>query len=81
MFAETTIVEWETIQRFLSDLSRSSSGWIFRGHANADWLLNSSLQRTAAAYNISPRVLPHVERSMLQMFKHRGSPLFAATTQ
>ncbi len=72
MFAETTIKGWGSIQDFFSTLSKSPSGWIFRGHANADWLLNSSLQRIAADYKISPRFLRFVEVSMVNMFKRRA---------
>lgn len=72
MFAETKIDGWESVQKFFSALSNKRSGWIFRGHADADWLLNSSLQRTAADYRILPRVLQAVERNMLKMFKRRA---------
>src|SRR5208337_4199976 len=72
MFCEATIEKWETIQGFFSGLSKSAPGWIFRGHADSTWVLNTSLQRTAANYEITPRALPHAEWSMLTMFKRRA---------
>ncbi|MGO9534549.1 MAG: FRG domain-containing protein [Syntrophobacteraceae bacterium] len=69
MFAETKIDGWESIQRFFSALSKSHSQWIFRGHTNADWLLDTSLQRSAHIYEISPQSLTVIERIMLDRFK------------
>jgi len=68
MFAETTIKRWDGIQKFFASFSKSP-GWIFRGHADAAWPLNTSLQRTADDYKIRSKFLPIVERIMLERFQ------------
>jgi hypothetical protein len=74
MFAETTIKGWDRIQKFFAAFSKSP-GWIFRGHANVAWPLNTSLQRAADDYKIRSRFLPIVERIMLEKFQSVTEPV------
>jgi len=50
-------------------LSSSRPKWIFRGHTDESWLLDSSLQRRVNDYRLNPGSATVAERIMLEKFK------------
>src|SRR5262245_16423738 len=69
MFAVTSPGSWEETRRLCRRLSH---GWIFRGHADADWPLATTLERKAAQYNCSPENIRGRELWILRNFYRRA---------
>ena len=67
MFAECTIDKWNKLQILLIELSKAQ--WIFRGQADAEWLLNNSLQRKVYYYKKSLQSATVIEHIILEEFK------------
>lgn len=68
---EFTLDSWsEFVAEFALD---DSAGWVFRGQANFDWGLGTSLERAFAAANVvDPSHRAHVENSSIGFFKDRS---------
>lgn len=70
---EVTIESWEQFQQTFSDSKYKS--WAFRGHADADWPLFSSLSRYFTSFNVHRDAWQEQENRILRIFK-RKSHLF-----
>lgn len=65
-----TINTWEEFQNIIaSDQYRS---WAFRGQANTDWKLESSLSRHLKNYKVHPSVWAKQERRIFRIFKRKA---------
>jgi hypothetical protein len=75
---ELTLASWaEFVGEFALD---DSAGWVFRGQADFDWGLGTSLQRAFADANVVGAVQrAHVENSSIGFFKDR-SRIYLPTT-
>jgi hypothetical protein len=60
---------WETFREAIE--SDDYKGWAFRGQANAEWPLYSSLSRYLMAYQVHPKAWPQQESRILRIFKRK----------
>lgn len=71
-FETITISDWKQ----LLDLEPECGGWVYRGHSNADWELETSLRRTVSnnqiGYTADDTAYSFAERSSLRSFKSRA---------
>jgi len=61
---------WEEFRQVIE--SDEYKGWAFRGQANADWPLYSSLSRYLMAYQVHPKAWPPQESRILRIFKRKA---------
>jgi FRG domain len=54
------------------EIAEGLPGWIFRGHSNADWPLETTLFRGASMFGYSCDQLAHAENWMLREFRRRA---------
>ena len=62
--------EWEPFRKIIE--SDEYKGWAFRGQANADWPLYSSLSRYLMAFRVHPKAWPQQEFKILRIFKRKA---------
>ena len=67
MFAVLEAGDWKDAEA----IAESLEGWIFRGHSNADWALETTLFRGALDFGYRDS-LTHAENWMLREFKRRA---------
>jgi hypothetical protein len=71
-FETITISDWEQ----LLDLEPEFGGWVYRGHSNTDWELETSLHRTVSnnqiGYTADDSEYFFAERASLKSFKSRA---------
>lgn len=61
---------WEKFRGVIE--SDEYKGWAFRGQANADWPLYSSLSRYLTAYQVHPKAWAQQESRILRIFKRKA---------
>jgi len=74
-YDELYIKSWEEAKKYLNDLLKDNSYWIFRGHYKADWKLQPSLERTLSNKPIDL----HIESQMISEFKRRAHQYLTST--
>jgi hypothetical protein len=77
---EVTLGSWsEFVGQFALD---DAAGWVFRGQADFDWGLGTTLQRAFAGANVvDPSHRAHVENSSIGFFKDRARLYLPATPE
>ncbi|MHC4529164.1 MAG: FRG domain-containing protein, partial [Planctomycetota bacterium] len=55
--------------KFYQDLFRSRKQWIFRGHRNSDWLLQTTLERAVMRFGIGNRALPKTKKRRYKVYR------------
>lgn len=69
VYREVHIESWAALVKHLDSLSVN---WIYRGHSDADWPLQSTLARRFRAAEIDPRAWPDQEKRILRIFKRKA---------
>src|SRR5262245_59779465 len=74
---DRTVSSWAELRDVLEDLA--SAGWAFRGQADANWPLESSLTRYLRTFGRAPDDWLARERKMLQTFQRKAHLLVPLT--
>ena len=76
-----TLHSWDEVTDHFAKCRSVFSGWIFRGHQNADWLLTTTLERAAVErFGISWVEIPSIEQGLVRRFQ-RQLHLYSAEVQ
>lgn len=68
IFCEYTVESWNDCR----ELFKIIEGWVFRGQANSDWSLQTTLERGAEINSTDIRRIPEVERNIIDKFQRRA---------
>lgn len=68
IFCEYTVNSWGDCRK----LFKVIEGWIFRGQANSDWSLQTTLERGAEINSTGIRSIPQVEQNIIDKFQRRA---------
>jgi hypothetical protein len=74
-----SIEKWEALIEEFNSTFDSGNDWIFRGQADAEWSLSTSLERTAEMYSIPRRDLQYREGGLIRRFKRQYYHYFQDT--
>lgn len=69
-YRELRFSEWEAFREVVA--GDEYKGWAFRGQADAEWPLFSSLSRYLTTYKIHPNAWPQQESRILRIFKRKA---------
>lgn len=69
-YRELRFSEWDAFREVVA--GDEYKGWAFRGQADANWPLFSSLSRYLTAYKIHPDAWPQQESRILRIFKRKA---------
>lgn len=69
-YRELHFKEWEAFREVIA--GDDYKGWAFRGQADAEWSLYSSLSRYLITYKIHPNAWPQQESRILRIFKRKA---------
>ena len=72
-FKTVTLKAWKDIHKY------SKRGWLYRGHREADWELESSFERCCQRHNVKPGKRRELERRLFREFR-RTYTLYAKHT-
>ncbi|HBU6131996.1 TPA: FRG domain-containing protein [Enterobacter cloacae] len=68
IFCEYTVESWKDCRELLKLIE----GWVFRGQADSDWLLQTTLERGAKINSTNTRNIPLVEKNIIDKFQRRA---------
>lgn len=68
IFCEYTVNSWSDCR----ELFKFIEGWVFRGQANSDWSLQTTLERGAEINSTDIRSIPQVEQNIIDKFQRRA---------
>lgn len=68
-YQKVDIYSWDALAKTLDSLSVN---WVYRGHSDARWGLESTLGRRFSAAGIDPRAWPDQESRILRIFKRKA---------
>ncbi|WNH13049.1 FRG domain-containing protein [Thalassobellus suaedae] len=69
IFCEYTIKSWTDLRTLFSKID----DWVFRGHADSQWTLQTTLERGAEMNKSGIRDIPAIEKNIIDKFKRRAS--------
>src|SRR6266481_6164593 len=78
MFEEVHLDSWDSLIKCYNELDNPQYDWIFRGHREACWGLESTLERCLVArFGIPFSDLRSIEKSLIRSFQ-RGAHIYIA---
>src|SRR4051812_13518440 len=63
---------WELTLDLVKKITQPPFRWAFRGHSKASWRLETSLEREAKRFDLSPSLWAKREALMLRQFQRRA---------
>jgi hypothetical protein len=67
------VTSWDSLMDYYRSLRDEGKRWIFRGQTNADWGLESTLERLAQRFSIDFNDLSKMERGLVRKFQREAS--------
>jgi FRG domain len=68
IFCDYTVKSWEDCRSLLKNVEH----WVFRGHSNSAWSLQTTLERGAKMTNAYISDIPKIERRIIDKFQRRA---------
>jgi hypothetical protein len=73
LFQKQSLTNWDKLMDYYRTLRDEEKRWIFRGQADADWGLESPLERLARRFSINFNELSKMERGLVRKFQREAS--------
>ena len=73
LFQEQCIINWSQLLEYYRTLRVGEKRWVFRGQTNADWGLETTLERLAGRFSIDISELSKYETGLIRRFQREAS--------